>query len=149
MFARYLIAAYAILFSALVSASASAQNRPQDYHGRLNAACGREINSQCQGVPDQRDQLLACLYGHRSTLSQKCEGVVLVTIQRLAAALRRTEVPRVCDRDIRQTCQMLKLVAATSSLATWLLSKQFQLNAKTRFTVSGTGKHIAVRNVSS
>jgi hypothetical protein len=128
MFARYLIAAYAMLFSALVSVPASAQNRPQDYHGRLNAACGTEINSQCQGVPDQRGQLLACLYGHRSTLSQKCEGVVLGTIQRLAAALRRTEVPRVCDRDIRQTC--LNVEAGSGNLVSCYLVAQQAISAQ-------------------
>jgi hypothetical protein len=108
MFARYLIFAFAILFSALVSVPAPAQNRPQDYRGRLNAACGKEINSQCQGIPDQRGQLLACLYGLRHKVSPRCEGVVLGTIHGLATALRRTQVPGVCERDIRQTCEHVK-----------------------------------------
>jgi hypothetical protein len=109
MLARYLIAAYAILMSMAGTIPAAAQDRPQDYHARFSVACGREINSKCQGVPDQRGQLLACLYGQRHKLSPRCEGVVLGAIHRLATALRKTgNVPQVCDQDIRQTCAHVK-----------------------------------------
>ena len=49
MFARCLIGAGAILFSALVIAPAPAREGLH-YHGALRAACGKEINSQCKGA---------------------------------------------------------------------------------------------------
>jgi hypothetical protein len=128
MFARYPMSVVAIFLIALLNLPALAQNRPQDYHDRLSAACGKEINSQCPGVPDQRGQLLACLYGLRHKLSPRCEGVVLGTVHRLATALRRTQVPGICDRDIRQTCQHIK--AGGGNLVTCFLVAQQTMSAQ-------------------
>ena len=75
MFARYLIVACAVLCSASVNLSVSAQGRLH-YHGALRAACGKEISSQCKGVPDAHGQLLACLYQHQASLTPRCEGTV-------------------------------------------------------------------------
>ena len=64
--------------SAIYSAApAAAQDRPEDYHGALRAVCGKEINSQCKGVPDRRGRLLACLYGHKIKLSSRCDEMVV------------------------------------------------------------------------
>ena len=102
MFAHYLSGACAILFSVLV---ASAQDR-LNYHGALRTACGREINSQCRGVPDARGQLLACLYQHQTSLSPRCEGTVWSSMERLGKALAKDEnVRRYCDADARQWCK--------------------------------------------
>ena len=106
MFAVCLNGAGAILFLALLNVPASAQDRPQNYHRVLNAACSKEINSQCRGVPDARGQLLACLHGHRATLSPKCEGIIWATMERLGKALaKRQNVLRGCDVDVLQSCK--------------------------------------------
>ena len=58
MLSRYLIGTCAILFLALVNVPARAKDRLH-YHSAVRTACGKEINSQCRGVPDARGQLLA------------------------------------------------------------------------------------------
>ena len=102
MFARYLIGACAVLCSALVNLSVSAQGRLH-YHG---AACGKEINRHCSGVPDAHGQLLACLYQHQASLSPKCEGTVWGSMERLGKVLAKDRnVLRECDVDARQWCK--------------------------------------------
>jgi len=66
MTARNRIGACVMLFSALASMPAAARDRAHVYHGGVRAACGKEINSQCSGVPDANGQLLACLYRHQT-----------------------------------------------------------------------------------
>jgi len=106
MGARYLNGTGGILFLALVNVPASAQDRPQNYHRVLNAACNKEINSQCRGVPDARGQLLACLHGHRATLSPRCEGIIWATTERLGKALAKHQnVLLSCDVDVLQSCK--------------------------------------------
>ena len=87
MFVRCLIGS--VLFLMMLSMPASAQHRPQDFHGILKLACGMEINSQCKGVPDARGQLLACLFTHRATLSPRCEGIMWGSMDSLGKALGR------------------------------------------------------------
>jgi len=106
MFARCLNGTCAILFLVLVSVPASAQDRPQNYHRVLKAACSKEINSQCRGVPEVRGQLLACLHGHRANLSPRCEGIIWATMERLGKALaKHRSVPRSCNVDVLQSCK--------------------------------------------
>ena len=106
MFARYLVGACAILFSVLVNVPASAWDRPQDYHRALQAACGKEFNSHCKGVPDARGQLLACLYKQQANLSPWCEGTVWGTMARLGKALEKVEtVLRYCGANAQQFCK--------------------------------------------
>ena len=106
MSAHYPIAACAILVAVSASAPASAQDRPQDYHRALAAACGKQIGSQCGGVQDRRGQLLACLYAHQVTMSPRCEGIVWGAMQSLGNALGKVERVRIgCDRDEHQYCK--------------------------------------------
>jgi len=129
MFGHYQIGVRAIFVFALLNIPAFAQNRPQDFHNRLNDACDKEINGRCQGITDQRGQLLACLYRQRHKLSPRCEGVVMGTIRRLGTALKRTgNVPQVCDRDIRQTCEHVK--AGGGNLVTCFLVAQQTMSAQ-------------------
>ena len=105
MFARYLIVACAVLCSASVNLSVSAQGRLH-YHGALRAACGKEISSQCKGVPDAHGQLLACLYQHQASLTPRCEGTVWGSMERLGKVLAKDQnVLRECDVDARQWCK--------------------------------------------
>ena len=106
MFARYLIGACAVLCSALINLSVSAQGRLHYHHGALTAACGKEINSQCGAVPDAHGQLLACLSQHQASLSPRCEGTVWGSMERLGKALAKDKkVLRDCDVDARQWCK--------------------------------------------
>lgn len=74
--------------SALFSAApAAAQHRPEDYHATLRAACGREINNQCKGVPDRSGKLLACLYDHEVKLLTRCDEILVGSLERLGKAL--------------------------------------------------------------
>ena len=127
MFVRCLIGS--VLFLMMLSMPASAQHRPQDFHGILKRECGMEINSQCKGVPDARGQLLACLFTHRATLSPRCEGIMWGSMDSLGKALGRlAQVRRDCDRDERLYCRTVVEggghVAACLLLAPRIVSPQ-------------------------
>ena len=122
MFARYLIVACAVLCSASVNLSVSAQGRLH-YHGALRAACGKEISSQCKGVPDAHGQLLACLYQHQASLTPRCEGTVWGSMERLGKALAKDQnVLRYCDADALQWCK--ETVAGGGNLVSCFLMAQ-------------------------
>jgi hypothetical protein len=103
MFARYLL--IGILFSALLNMPAPAKDRLH-YHGGLRAACSKEINTKCEGVPDAYGQLLACVYQQEATLSPRCEAAVWGSLHRLGEVLAKDpNVLRYCDAEALQWCK--------------------------------------------
>ena len=103
MLARYPFGACAVLVSSLLNVCATAQDRPQDYHRALSAACSKEINGQCKGIPDVLGQLLTCLYERQASLSPRCEGAVRGTMLRLGKMLANlVNVRRECNHDSQQ-----------------------------------------------
>lgn len=134
MFAGHMIGVYAILFTALLGAPASAQSRPQDYNGALTRVCRAEINAHCKGVQDARGQLMACLYGHQPQLSARCEGVLLGSIERLGTVLGKVKtVLRDCDRDSR--LYRKDVVAGNGNLVACFLLGNQMVSAQCKGTV--------------
>jgi len=134
MLARYLFGECAVFVSILVNLPATAQDRPQNYHRALNAACGKEINAQCKGVPDVRGQLLACLYERQASLSPRCEGAVRGTMLRLGKALANVEtVRRECDRDSQQWCK--ETISGSGNLLSCFLRAQQMMSPQCKATI--------------
>ena len=133
MFARCPVVASAILSSVLLSAPAPAKNPPHN-HDALRAACGKEIHSQCGGVPDARGQLLACIYRHQSSLSPRCEGIVWSSMDRLGKALGKDQnVLRDCDIDARQWCK--ETIAGRGNLVSCFLISQMVMSPQCKDAV--------------
>src|ERR1700753_1667816 len=96
----------AIIVSAIAAGPVIAQDRPQNYHRALSAACSTEIHHYCKNVPDTHGQLVACLYGSQAHLSPRCEGTVWTAMERLGKALGKKEnVMQACDIDARMYCK--------------------------------------------
>jgi Cysteine rich repeat len=92
--------------SSLLNVCATAQDRPQDYHRALSAACSKEINGQCKGIPDGLGQLLTCLYEHQEPLASVRErrfGHNATSWEKMLANL--VNARRECDRDSQQWCK--------------------------------------------
>ena len=129
---RYLIGTCAILFLALVNVPAAAKDGL--HYGGLRAACAKEINSQCRGVPDARGKLLACLYRHQTSLSPKCEGTVWGSISRLGKVLAKDQnVLRACDADALQWCK--ETVAGGGNLVSCFLIAQQMMSPQCKAAV--------------
>jgi hypothetical protein len=134
MTARNRIGACVILFSALASVPAAARDHAHVYHGGVRAACGKEINSQCSGVPDANGQLLACLYRHQASLSPRCEGTVWSSMDRLGKVLAKDQnVLRYCDIDARQWCK--ETVAGSGNLVSCFLVSQLVMSPQCKAAV--------------
>jgi hypothetical protein len=81
--------AAAWLFSVVILNSAvQAQDNPR----KSRAACGKELQKQCTGVPVLANNMLECLKKNHERLSPRC-------------AARANNVVRMCDRDAAQLCQ--------------------------------------------
>ena len=84
--ARYsAIAAIILSVATLISAGDVAQAK-----SRTAAACGKELQSQCIGVPSQANNMLECLA--KARVSARCHAVA-------------QNVVRSCERDAVQFCQ--------------------------------------------
>jgi Cysteine rich repeat len=141
MLARHLFGVCTFLVSALVTLPAIAQDRPQDYNRAVSAACSKEINGQCKGVPDRRGQLLACLYQRQASLSPRCKATILSTMQRFGKTLANVEaVRRECDRDSQQWCK--ETISGSGNLLSCFLRAKHVISPQCRpqFVASGTGK---------
>ena len=133
---RVWFAAICVTSAICSAAPAAGQDRPQDYHAALRAACGKEINSQCEGVADQRGRLLACLYKDRTNLSTRCNETVVGSLEVLGKALGSHEsVRRYCDRDQQQYCK--GVVTGGGNLVGCLLFARHMVSAKCKATVNG------------
>ena len=129
MLSRYLIGTCTILFLTLVNMPVLAKD-----HSAVRMACGKEINSQCRGVPDTRGQLLACLYRHQTSLSPKCEGTVWGSISRLGKVLAKDQnVLRACDADALQWCK--ETVAGGGNLVSCFLIAQQMMSPQCKAAV--------------
>lgn len=133
MFVRCAIVTCAILSFVLLSVPAPAKNRLH-YHGVLRAACGKEIHSRCRGIPDDRGQLLACLYQHQPSLSPRCESIVWSSMDRLGKVLAKDQnVLRNCDIDARQWCK--ETIAGGGNLVSCFLMSQMVMSPQCKAAV--------------
>ena len=77
------------LFSVVfLNSAVQAQDNPR----KSRAACGKELQKQCTGVPVLANNMLECLKKNHERLSPRC-------------AARANNVVRMCDRDAAQLCQ--------------------------------------------
>jgi len=79
------------LLSVVVLTSA-AQAQDNSRRNRGAAACVKELQRQCTGVPVQANNMLECLRKNQENLSPRC-------------AVRANNIVRRCDRDAAQLCQ--------------------------------------------
>ena len=77
------------LFSLVILNSAvQAEDNPR----KSRAACGKELQKQCTGVPVLANNMLECLKKNHERLPPRCVA-------------RANNVVRMCDRDAAQLCQ--------------------------------------------
>jgi len=83
-------ASFPIWFFSVVILNSAVQ--AQDNPRKSRAACGKELQKQCTGVPVLANNMLECLKKNHERLPPRCVA-------------RANNVVRMCDRDAAQLCQ--------------------------------------------
>lgn len=75
----------------------------------LGTSCGKDINTYCKKANLGNNEIGKCLEENQSKLSAKCD-VDRMTVMTLLEArfAAQAAVPKLCDRDIQQRCNLVK-----------------------------------------
>ena len=104
----------------------------------LGNSCGKDINTYCKTANLGNNQIGQCLEQNKSKISAQCQADwVKVTALLEARFAAQAAVPKLCDRDIQQRCNLVK--PGNGNVLRCLLKAQKSVGTKCNQAIDAAG----------